>query len=293
MTPMPNGIKPVGLLSPKSAEKFIDLVIQNTPILQKVTPAKVTESVATYPTVAAASYKTRGYSVSSTDRQTVATLNNLSQTDVSYSLKELVLALTIQDSYVEDMDSDPEKIAEMVAKVFAKDLQYLIINGDTSATGSTDIITVQKILNGIVKQLTSNSLTCAWAAGDTTVAKKLNKLLTGAPDDLLANPNTKIYVCPADYTSLWDDIVTNNKTLAVRDGKIWFRGFELIEQTTLPANRPIVGDLSNFLVPIGREVYMEAQRYPEARGFKCVLTTRLDVNQYPNANLRILAASAT
>lgn len=291
--PIREGKNPTGLLSPKSTDKFIDLVIDNTPILKWVTPAKVNESVATYPTVSMARYKTRGYGVTSTARNTVATLNNLSQTDVSYSVKELVLALVLPDSYVEDMDSDGGKIAEMVAKVYAKDLQYLLINGDTTATGSTDQITLQKTLNGIVKQLTGNSLTAPWVAADSTVLKKLAKLVTAATDDILANPATKIYISPADYTALWDDVMTNNKTLAVREGRIWYRGFELLEMPDLPQNRPIIGDMSNILVPIKREVYIEAQRYPEARGYKCVLSTRLDVNQYPDANLRILAAAAT
>jgi len=291
--PLTDGKKATGLLSPKSTEKFLDLVIQNTPILQRATPAKVNEAVGTYPTTAMARYKTRGYGTSSEDRQTVATLNNLSQTDVSYSVKELVLALVIQDSYVEDMESDAAKIAEMVAKVFAKDLQYLLINGDTTETGTTDILTVRKILDGIVKQVNAASLTCPWAAGDTTVIKKLNKLVAGAPDDLLTAPDTRIYICPGDYTSLWDDVMTNNKTLAVRDGKIWYRGLELVEQTQLPPNRPMIGDMGNILVPLMREVYLEAQRYPEARGWKVVLSTRMDVNLYPGANLRILAASAT
>lgn len=293
---MKDGLKALGLLSPKSTDKFLDLVIQNTPILQRVSPVKVSESVASYPTVAAASYKTRGFGVAhnaSTGRQTVATLNNLTGTDVSYSLKELVLGLVIQDSYVEDMDTDAEKIAELIAKVYAKDLQYLIINGDVAETGTTDILSVRKIADGIVKQLTSNGLTCGWVAADTTVIKKLGKLVAGAPDDVICNPATKIYISPADYTSLWDDVMTNNKTIAVRDGKIWYRGIELIEQTLLPANRPIIGDMSNFLVPMAREIMIEAQRYPEARGFKCVLSTRIDINQYPNANLRILAAAAT
>lgn len=296
MPPINDGIKPVGLLSPKSTDKFLDLVIQNTPILQRATPAKVNDPVGTYPTVAAARYKTRGFGVghdASTGRQTVATLNNLAGTDVSYSCKELVLPLVIQDSYVEDMESDPAKIADMVAKVFAKDLQYLIINGDTDETGTTDQLTVRKILNGIVKQLTGNSLTCAWATGDNTVIKKLAKLVAGAPDDIVSSPDAKIYICPSDYTSLWDDVMTNNKTIAVRDGKIWYRGLELVELTQLPANRPIIGEMSNILVPVMREVFMETQRYPEARGFKCVLSTRIDVNQYPGANLRILAASAS
>lgn len=292
-------IKAVGLLSPKSAEKFLDLVIQNTPILQFVHPAKVTNPVATYPTVAGAKFKTRGYGTTvAAGRQTVATLVNLSQTDVSYSLKELVLPLVIQDSYVEDMESDPEKIAEMVAKVFAKDLHHLIINGNTELTPATqgsptDQETVELIMDGIVKQLTANSLTAAWASADNTVYKKLGKLVAGATEDTIANPNTRLFVSPAAYTALWEDVVTNNRTLAVRDGKLWYRSWQVEEIASLPTGRPIIGDLSNFICFIGREVQMEVQRYPEARGFKCVLSTRVDLKQYPNANIRILAASAS
>lgn len=290
--PLSDGKKATGLLSPKTTEKFLDLVIQNTPILQLVTPAKVNDAVATFPTTAMASYKTRGMSVSSAHRQTVATLNNLSQTDVSYSAKELVLALVIQDSYVEDMESDGAKIAEMVAKVFAKDLQFLLLNGDTAASGTTDKITVQKILDGIVKQVTAVG-TVAWVAADGTVLKKLAKLVAGASDDLLTAPGTKIFLCPSDYTSLWYDVMNNNKILAVRDGRIWYRGIEIVELTQLPANRPMIGDMSNVLVPVMREVYLESQRYPEARGWKCVLSTRLDLKLYPGALLTILAAAAT
>lgn len=292
--PLTEGQKATGLLSPVTAEKFLDLIIQNTPILQKVTTAKVKESVATYPAVTMAQFKTRGYGVTSGDRTTVYTLNNLTQTDVSYSLKELVLGMTIQDSYIEDLDADGEKIAEMVAKMFAKDLQFLVIQGDTSVSISNDQTTVQKILNGIIKQLDTFVYTCPWlTASDTTIIKKLNKLVAGAPDDILVAPNTRIFIAPSDYTALWDDVMTNNKTLAVRDGKIWYRGLELVEQTFIPANRPMIGDLSNVLVPISREVYLESQRYPEARGWKVVLSTRLDVNVYPNALIRVLAKTGS
>lgn len=288
-------LRPLGLLSPKSADKFLDLVIENSPILKFIHPAKVTNPVSTYPTVAGAQFKTRGYGTTvQGGRQTVATLNNLTQTDVSYSLKELVLALVIQDSYIEDMESDPEKVAAMVAKVFAKDLHHLFILGDTELTPATsgsptDQESLELVLDGIVKQLTSNNLTCPWVSADSTLLKKLAKLVSGAPDDLVANPNTRLFINPSDYTTLWEDVMNNNKTLAIRDGKLWYRSWQVEEMTKIPQARPIIGDLSNIVGFMGRQVQMEVQRYPEARGFKVVLSTRVDLQQYPNANLRILA----
>lgn len=292
-----NNMKLTGILSPETTDAFLDLVIQNTPILQEATAVPVKIGMGTYPTVAMARYKTRGFASTSAGRQAVATLQNLTQTDVAYSVQELVLPLVIQDSYLEDLGSNEEeigqKMAEMVAKVFAKDLQYLVINGDAAATGSTDKILLQKTMDGLVEQLKDASATCAWASTDNTLMKKLKKLLSGSPDALIAAPNSKIYMCPGDYTTLWDEVVDGNKTLAVREGRIWYRHMPVIEMEELPTGRPVVGDMSNLFIPLKREVYLEWQRYPEARGTKVVLSTRIDIKLYPNANLRILAASAS
>lgn len=293
-----NKIPMTGILSPESTDAFLDLVIQNTPILLEATAVPVKIGTGTYPTTAMARYKTRGFASTSTGRQAVATLQNLTQTDVAYSVRELVLPLVIQDSYLEDLGDNEEeigqKMAEMVAKVFAKDLQFLVLNGDTSATGTaSDKLTLQKTMNGLIQQLGAASATCPWASTDNTVLKKLNKLVSGAPDSILAEPKSKIYVCPSDYTSLWDDVMNNNKTLAVREGRVWYRHMPVVEVEELPQGRPIVGDMSNLFIPLKREVYLEWQRYPEARGSKLVLSTRIDIKLYPNAKLRILAAAAS
>lgn len=289
-----NNKRQLGLLSSQTTEKFLDLVIQNTPLLSMCSVAKVNESVATYPTTAMARYKTRGFGTTvATGRQSVATLANLTQTDVSYSVKELVLPLVIQDSYLEDMDADGEKVAEMVAKIFAKDLQYLLLNGDTTEDGTTDKEVLRAVLNGLVKQLDAASYTCGWLSTDSTMLKKIKKLISGSPDGLIANPATRIYMNPSDYTELWDDVMNNSKVLAVRDGRIWYRHMPVIEMEELPSGRPIAGDMSNLLVPLKREVSIEAQRYPEARGIKVVLSCRVDCKLYPGAHLRILDGTVT
>ncbi len=294
-----NGIKPTGLLSPKSAKRFLDLVVQNTPLFKHITFAPVSLPVGTYPTVGMARYKTRGYGTTVlAGRQDVATLNNLSQNDVSYSLKELVLAVVIQDSYIEDMEASHEQVAELVAKIFAKDLHHLLINGNTQlvpavANTPTDEESLLLTLDGGIVQLDAGTTPVAYTSAASTILKKLNVLVKGTPDDILALPDTKIYINPGDYTDLWDDVMTNSKVLAVRDGKIHYRKFPVEEITGAPDGRPIIGDLSNFLGFIGRDVQLEAQRYPEARGIKVVLSTRVDIKGHPAPNIRILAASAT
>ena len=189
-----DGIKPTGLLSPKSAKRFLDLVVQNTPIFNHITFAPVSLPVGTYPTVGMARYKTRGYGTTvATGRQTAATLNSLSQTDLSYSLKELVLAVVIQDSYIEDMEASHEQVAELVAKIFAKDLHHLFINGNASLTPATpgtptDEESLLLAMNGALVKIDAGTTPVAWTSASDTVLKKLKVLLTGTPDDILALP---------------------------------------------------------------------------------------------------------
>lgn len=296
---MPKEGKNIGLLSAKTVDKFLDMVIQNAPILGLCTCPKVDLPIGTYPVVSMAQYKTRGFSNahnSSTGRQTVATLQNLNAADVSYNVKELVLPLVIPDSYAEDMGTTPDKIAEMFAKIFAKDLSELVLVGDTEIepaeeSAPTDREIMLAILDGIQKQMSAAAKTVTYGATETTVTKKIIKLISGCPDDYLVNPASKIFISPTDMTLLWDESSTTKPIIKERDGKLYFRGkYELMEIAGLPQNCILFGDMTGLLVPLSREVYLETQRYPEARGTKAVLSVRIDCQIHPFINLRMLVA---
>lgn len=290
--------KNLGLLSAKTVDKFLDMVIKNAPILGLCTCPKVDLPIGTYPVVSMAQYKTRGFSNAhnnSTGRQTVATLQNLNAADVSYNVKELVLPLVIPDSYAEDMGTTPEKMAEMFAKIFAKDISELVLVGDTelepAGETATDREIMLTILDGIQKQMTSAGNTVTYGSTETTVTKKIIKLISGCPDDYLVNPDSKIFISPTDMTLLWDESSTTKPIIKERDGKLYFRGkYELMEIAGLPQNCILFGDMTGLLVPLSREAYLETQRYPEARGTKAVLSVRVDCVIHPYINLRMLVA---
>lgn len=291
--------KNIGLLSAKTVDKFLDMVIKNAPILGLCTCPKVDLPIGTYPVVSMAQYKTRGFSNAhnnTTGRQTVATLQNLNAADVSYNVKELVLPLVIPDSYAEDMGTTPEKIAEMFAKIFAKDLSEMILVGDTELEPEvpetpTDREIMLAILDGIKKQMTSAGNTVTYGDTENTVSKKIIKLINGCPDDYLVNPASKIFISPTDMNLLWDEVTTTKPIIKERDGKLYFRGkYELMEIAGLPQNCILFGDLTGLLVPLSREAYLETQRYPEARGTKAVLSVRMDCVIHPYINLRMLVA---
>lgn len=290
--------KNLGLLSAKTVDKFLDMVIKNAPILGLCTCPKVDLPIGTYPVVSMAQYKTRGFSNAhnnSTGRQTVATLQNLNAADVSYNVKELVLPLVIPDSYAEDMGTTPEKMAEMFAKIFAKDISELVLVGDTelepAGETATDREIMLTILDGIQKQMTAAGNTVTYGATETTVTKKIIKLISGCPDDYLVNPDSKIFISPTDMTLLWEESSTTKPIIKERDGKLYFRGkYELMEIAGLPQNCILFGDMTGLLVPLSREAYLETQRYPEARGTKAVLSVRVDCVIHPYINLRMLVA---
>lgn len=289
--------KNLGLLSPKTTDKFLDMVIANAPILGLCTCPKVELPIGTYPVVSMAQYKTRGFSNAhnaSGGRQTVATLQNLNAADVSYNVKELVLPIVIPDSYAEDMGTTPEKIAEMFAKIFAKDLSDLVLNGDVELEPAipetpTDREIMLTILNGLENQMSTLGKTVTYGATESTVSKKIIKLINGSPDDYLVNPATKIFISPTDMNLLWEEVTTTKPIIKERDGKLYFRGkYELMEIAHLPQNRILFGDITGLLVPLSREVYLETQRYPEARGTKAVLSVRLDCQIHPYINMKML-----
>lgn len=298
---MPKEGKNLGLLSAKTVDKFLDMVIKNAPILGLCTCPKVDLPIGTYPVVSMAQHKTRGFSNAHNNtggRQSVATLQNLNAADVSYNVKELVLPLVIPDSYAEDMSTTPEKIAEMFAKIFANDLSDLILNGDVNldpadALEPTDREQMLVILDGIVKQMLAAGKTVTYGAAESTVAKKIIKLINGCPDEYLVNPASKIFISPSDMNLLWDEVTTTKPLIKERDGKLYFRGkYELMEIAGLPQNCILFGDLTGMLVPLSREAYLETQRYPEARGTKAVLSVRLDCQVHPFINMRMLVAEA-
>jgi hypothetical protein len=257
--------KNLGLLSAKTVDKFLDMVIKNAPILGLCTCPKVDLPIGTYPVVSMAQYKTRGFSNAhnnSTGRQTVATLQNLNAADVSYNVKELVLPLVIPDSYAEDMGTTPEKMAEMFAKIFAKDISELVLVGDTelepAGETATDREIMLTILDGIQKQMTAAGNTVTYGSTETTVTKKIIKLISGCPDDYLVNPDSKIFISPTDMTLLWDESSTTKPIIKERDGKLYFRGkYELMEIAGLPQNCILFGDMTGLLVPLSREAYLE------------------------------------
>lgn len=258
-------------LSKQSTDKFIEIMVENSPVLKKISFSKLSTPVCEYPLLQLSRYKTRGVG-----RNTVATLQNPADVTISFNCQEVVLPLIIPDSYAEDMGTSQAKIANYVARVFALDLQYLFLAGDVDATGAGDKEQLQKTMDGLVKQITSSTNTVDYPANATPL-EKIKLLIKALPDNALADPKLEIWIGSAEYTELWDQIANNSaeKALLMKDNKIFYRAKEVIEMPEL--SKIVVMNPEHIAAGIVRDISIEQQRYPEARGNKVVLSARVDI----------------
>jgi hypothetical protein len=259
------------LLSKKSADRFIEIMVENSPVLKKISFATLSMPVCEYPLLGISRYKTRGIA-----RNSVASLVNPTDVTISFNCKEVVLPLVIPDSYAEDMNTSQEKIANYVARVFGLDMQYLFLAGDTANEGTADKDLLAKTLDGLVKQVTASGNTVDYPA-DATPLDKLKLLIKALPDNALADPKLEIWIGSSDYTDLWDSIANNSadKALLMKDNKIYYRSKEVVEVPEL--SKIIVLNPEHVAAGIVRDMTIETQRYPEARGNKVVLSARVDI----------------
>ena len=263
---------PAKLLTPQSTDKFIEIIKENTPLLKRINFVKLNDPICSYPLLTLSRFKTRPVG-----RKEIAELKPVNDFPVNFSAKEVILPLLIPDSYVEDMNSNHEKIANYVAKVFGMDFQYMIVNGDMSATGTDDKATLTKTLDGVVKQIKTADRVIT-VAPETTAMGRVKALVDKLDATTLADPALEIWVGQQTYTQIWDDIATkqSKNTLFMKDGKIYYRGrLEIVEIPELDEIIAINPD--HVIAGLCRDITLETQRHPEGRGNKVVVSARVDL----------------
>jgi hypothetical protein len=268
-------------LTKKSADKFIKLMVESSPLLKLISFTPMNDPISSYPLLTLSRYKTRPATA-----KEVVDMKKVNEIMINFNAKELVLPLIIPDGYIEDMESAHEKVATYVAEVFGMDLQYLFINGDTAATGQGESVELRKAMDGIVKQIATSGRTLKMGANDTVLAK-LQALIKKLSSEktVIADPNLKILVGSEAYTSLWDSIATNSdsKALLMNNGAIKYRGKDVIEIPEL--EKIIVINPGHIAAGFCRDIFIETQRYPEARGNKVVCSARVDFQVVTEAAL--------
>jgi len=266
-------------LQKKSADKFIEIMKENTPLLKLISFVTMNDPVSSYPLLTLNRFKTRPV-----NRKEVATIQNVSDVMINFNAKELVLPIVIPDSYIEDMQSSHEKVANYVARIFGMDLQYLFLNGNVASTGTDDKSLLARTMNGIVPQIRESGKTVTMPANASEL-EKIKTLIANTPDIALADPDLKILIGTSAYTSLWHSIATNSadKALLLHNGKVIYRGKEVVEIPEL--EKIVLINPEHIVGGICRDITIEQQRYPEARGNKVVCSARVDFQVVTEAAL--------
>ena len=267
-------------LQKKSADKFIEIMVENTPLLKLISFTKMRDPISSYPLMTLNRFKTQPIG-----RLDIAGLNKVSDIMINFNAKELVLSLIIPDSYIEDMESSHERIANYAAKVFGMDLQYLFINGDKDVDVTDEKTRLQSSMDGIVKQIKNAGRTLKITGQDPSELEKIKQMIMSISDTHLADPELKILIGGKAYSLLWDSINTKSadKSLLLHGDKIIYRGKEVIEVPEL--EKIVIINPEHVVGGICRDITVEQQRYPAARGNIVVCSARVDFQVVTEAAL--------
>jgi len=218
-----------GYLLPEQADKFIRLLIKQAVILPSATVVPMRASEMKLNTIRFASRVlkpgTPGTALPSGDR-VKPTLD-----EVTLTAKLAKCEVLIEEEVFEDSIEGPElrnTIMQMLGEAISRDMEYVIINGDTT---SLDPLTA--LFNGIIAQTTSHPVDGADAALKASALSATRKAI---PHEYKVDPRRLVYWTSPNAESDYSDEVADRNTAL---------GDKVLENGSLPypvhRNAPVMG----------------------------------------------------
>ncbi len=283
-----------GVLVTDQAQQFFQIAIKEQRLLQDVAFKPLKAPTAEIPTMGFLSRIARrgqeGVALTSADRAAPTTGKvNLSTVEIKCQVN-----LSYQD--VEDNvegERLPDTIKKMMGEAFGRDLEDLIINGNTASSDP-----LLSLLNGVVTQATSNIV------DDGVVVLAQSHFLhaiNALPDQFQKNKaQMRFYLAPT-YETKWRDIVSGRVTVLgdnaiVSAAPIPAYGVQVIPVPLFPVgigtgSNESVGlylDPKNILVGVWRDVMLKSQEDIQVGQWINVARMRADVKyQYEPAVAKI------
>ena len=276
----------VKVLGAKAAKKFIHLVAGSTAFLESIT-VKPTVS----PSGNVRIMDMQNYGLTLTTRYNQVSFDYDQGFNIPFAVKELVYPTILSDSDLEDMEIDPanmekmsgeggKAIAEMLAKIYALDLQDIALNGDTElalvADPSTPAEYRQNMLrqmDGYIEKLDDDSRIIKSATHDT-IKKEIAALYEVYADDDLITSATRLWMGQADYLAAWKAVTSTTKDLIIKDQKLYYITTPIVPISRM--NHLIIGDPAAMQIRVKNDPSIETDRSLEHRGFKYLLATKAD-----------------
>jgi len=283
-----------GVLVADQAKEFYQIAIKSQRLLQDVTFKTLKASTAEIPTIGFLSRIARrgqeGVALSAADRAAPTTGK------VSLSTVEIKCQVNLSYQDVEDNiegDKLPETIKTMMGAAFGRDLEDLVINGDT--TSSDPLLS---LLNGVVNQSTTNVVD----DGVTVLAQShFLHAVNALPDQFQKDKSQMRFYLAPTYETKWRDIVSGRVTVLgdsaiVSATPIPAYGVQVVPVPLFPVglgagtneSRGLYLDPKNILVGVWRDVMLKTQEDIQSGTWINVARMRADVKyQYEPAVAKI------
>jgi HK97 family phage major capsid protein len=286
-----------GLLPPDHAKQFIRVAIENTVIIKEATNITMPRPKMEVPRVKLGSRVlrpgTEGARLADADRVTPAT--GLVTLSTVLCKGEIVISDEVLEDNIEG-DRFADTIVAMLAEAVGRDVEELIIKGDTARTATEDRFL--DLLDGIIKQCQAH-LPASQRIDASTITSYddlFGRMVEAVPPRYLRDVNNiRIYVpykhfhgyrrsLAARGTGLGDQMV-----VSTLDTQLAFRGIRVVPVPMLVGTDTINGgavdytrfailtDPRNIMVGWHREVRIERFRDPREGATSFIASLRVDV----------------
>jgi len=275
----------ITVLNGQKAQKWIDTIVAKNDFLKAIRVAGTEQNSGNVTMLDTEDYGL----VLPTNRQTAVTFSMETSRTIAFDCKEIAYPKLISDSDLEDMGISPaamenlnagdgKKVADVIGTAFGKNLQDLIINGDESASGTgRTAMLAQK--DGIVALLDDASQVITDSSYNT-VLKEIAALYEAHIANEHHTPDDAIYVGWSQWAQLVKVATTTSHQLTYANGKLYY-----IDALVIPTSRMtnaggvyqmLIGNPKAVVAKIKREIIIEIARSIEYRGWKYLITTRID-----------------
>jgi len=268
-------IASAGKLNAEQAEKFIQLVVDNTVMKDLVETIPMRSPTRDLDTL---DFATRQMTKPT---EGTATTDLISATFAKRTLTavEFVYPADVTYSFLEDnieRDDFESTVMEMCAKALALDLEDLNTNGDEDS-GTTFL--AQN--DGWILIAKENGHVYDIAAPDERLDTIFPGMLADMPDKWKANrSNMYIALSSSDYEAYEAEIAERNTALgdmAITTGKrIPFKGIELVSPPAWPSGTYMMSLKKNLCRGIHRDILTETERAPRKRAVEITISGRQD-----------------
>lgn len=311
-----------GQLSTEQAKQFIDLVVAQNSLLQKIQTVQMAAATYQLNTIDIASRVMRA----ATEATDPAFTQGVTITPRTLTAKESILPYDVSFSFLEEniMGANAEsKINEMFAKSFGNDLLDLAVNGDEAlattitdgnADGADDTTglsqndhTFLKQNDGWLKLMRADSAVndVVLSASITSWKTEFKNMLAALPNKWKSNPaELVLLVSPDTETAYRDDLAGRATALGdeytIKNRVAQYQGVDVVPVPFFPGTStahyptgPIVvlTKYKNLAIGIGREMRVGRQIQERKRVIEYTVTTKADFN-YVAGNMIVLGQKA-